>query len=67
MKFKLELKNGKFDFDKALKNLGGNHQVLTEAIQRFAKLLAPPLREELLSQYNAYCQTGTDAEFSFGP
>jgi hypothetical protein len=36
--FQLEIKNGKFNFDKALKQLGGNHQALTNAIQRFAKL-----------------------------
>ena len=63
--FKLELKNGKFDFDKALKNLDGNHQMLTEAIQRFAKLQAPPFREELLAQYNAYCQVGTEGGIFF--
>ena len=60
MNFKLELKNGKFNFDKALKQLGGNHQLLTDAIQRFAKLQSQPFREELLSQYYAWCQVGTD-------
>lgn len=38
MNFQLEVKDGKFNFDKALKNLNGDHQVLTDAIQRFAKL-----------------------------
>ena len=65
MNFKLELKNGKFDFDKALKNLNGNHQILTDAIQRFAKLQAQPFRDELLAQYSAFCQTGTDGGIFF--
>jgi hypothetical protein len=60
MSFKLELKKGKFDFDKALKELNGNHQVRTEAIQRFAEIQAQLFKEELLAQYSAYCQIGTD-------
>jgi len=63
--FQLEFKNGKFNFDKALKQLGGNHQVLTEAIQRFAKLQSTPFKEELYAQYNAWCQTGTDGGIFF--
>lgn len=60
MSFELEFKNGKFNFEKALKAFNGNHQALTAAIQRFAALQAKPFREELLAQYSAYCQVGND-------
>ena len=54
MSFKLEIKDGKFDFDHALKEMNWNTEEFEKALERFAKLQSAPFKNELWKQYNEW-------------
>jgi hypothetical protein len=49
--FQLEFKDGKFNLDKALKNMDGNVEKFEKSLERFASIQATPFRENLWKQY----------------
>jgi hypothetical protein len=52
--FRLEIKDGKFDFDHAFENMDWDEKVFEEALNRFASIQAQPFKTELWKQYNAW-------------
>lgn len=52
--FKLQIKNGKIDFDKALEDMNWDLEEFEEALERFASIQAAPFKTELWKQYNEW-------------
>jgi hypothetical protein len=52
--FKLEIKDGKFDFSRALENMGWDEEEFEAALKRFASIQSAPFKTELWKQYNEW-------------
>jgi hypothetical protein len=52
--FKLEFKDGKFDFDHALENMYFDKEAFEKALERFASIQAAPFKNKLWKQYNEW-------------
>ena len=53
-RFELEIKDGKFEFDKALENMDWDEEAFEEALERFASIQAAPFKTRLWMQYNEW-------------
>jgi len=51
MRFELKIKNGKFDFDKALEKMDFHEEAFEAALEKFSSIQSIPFKNELLKQY----------------